>query len=503
MADSIRSYTSRVLAPWAPVIVSNRAPFEPHGRGAFRKGAGGVATALLSMAQSTDAAWVACARTDRERDLATGVDDEIRIGRRGESIRMHYATPTAAQYFMYYSIVANPLLWFIQHYLWDVTYEPIIDERYERAWTEGYTRVNIQMAEVAARVARRSHKTPLIFTQDYQLYLAPRWLRHLVPEAVLQQFIHIPWPTPEYWKILPQPMRDAILDGLLANDIVGFQTTLDVRNFLMTCEENMGLRVDHRERSVLYRGGMVWVRSYPISVDAQGLEQTAESPEVKREEDRIRQWRPEKLILRVDRTDPSKNVVRGFLGYERMLRKHPELAGRVQFYAFLQPSRQDVPAYKTYLRRIHTTVSRINRELGRGGWEPIRLDLGENFRQAVAGYLNFDVLLVNSIYDGMNLVAKEGMLLNRNDGVLVLSENAGAYEEMGQHALAINPFDVDATADALYRALTMGEAERRRRIDEIRMVVRINDIERWITRQIQDVRDLVGLPRPRAFSGIG
>jgi trehalose 6-phosphate synthase len=186
-----------------------------------------------------------------------------------------------------------------------------------------------------------------------------------------------------------------------------------------------------------------------------------------------------------------------------MLKQHRELRGRVQFWAFLQPSRQDVADYRQYLRTIHRTVSQINQELGTPEWQPIRLELGENFRKAVAGYVNFDVLMVNSIYDGMNLVAKEGMLLNRQDGVLVLSENAGAYEEIGQHALGINPFDVDGTAEALYIALTLPEVERRRRREAIRHIVSTNDIDRWITRQLQDVRDLVGLPSQRAQSAIG
>jgi trehalose 6-phosphate synthase len=347
-------------------------------------------------------------------------------------------------------------------------------------------------------VARRSQRTPLVMTQDYQLYLAPRVIRDKVPDAALQQFVHIPWPTPQYWKILPQPMRDAIVDGLLANDVVGFQSSLDVRNFLLTCEENMGVRVDHRERAVLYKGRVVWVRSYPISIDVSAMEQLAASAAVRKEEDAIQGWRPEKLIVRVDRTDPSKNIVRGFLAYEKMLRQHPELRRTVQFWAFLQPSRQDVPAYRDYLARIRRTAERINAEQGRKGWEPVRLELGENMRRAAAAYRNFDVLLVNPIYDGMNLVAKEGMLVNQQDGVLVLSENAGSHEELGDQAITVNPFDVDLTAEALYEALQMPVEERRRRGQMVRRIVRSNDINRWVSLQIRDLRDLVRPPTAQA-----
>jgi trehalose 6-phosphate synthase len=193
----------------------------------------------------------------------------------------------------------------------------------------------------------------------------------------------------------------------------------------------------------------------------------------------------------VDRTDPSKNIVRGFLAYARLLRSHPELKRRVQFYAFLQPSRQDIAEYRAYLRSIRSTADRINEEHGLPGWVPIRLELGENLRRAVAAYREFDVLLVNPIYDGMNLVAKEGMMVNQRNGMLVLSENAGSHEELGEWAVSVNPFDVDATAEALYAALTAPEASRRSLGDSIRKRVRVHDIGRWLSLQIRDLRDLV------------
>ena len=216
------------------------------------------------------------------------------------------------------------------------------------------------------------------------------------------------------------------------------------------------------------------------------------------EERKLRDWRPEHLIVRIDRTDPSKNIVRGFLAYEKLLDYHPELKGHVQFWAFLQPSRQDVAVYRDYLRLIRSTAHRINRRYGGGGWSPIRLDFGESVRKAMAALRNFDVLLVNPVYDGLNLVSKEGALVNRNNGVIVLSENAGSHEELHPHVLSVNPFDIEATADAIYRGLVMGVEEKRRRNEGARDVVRTNDISRWISRQVQDIRDLVGTPGMRA-----
>jgi len=163
----------------------------------------------------------------------------------------------------------------------------------------------------------------------------------------------------------------------------------------------------------------------------------------------------------------------------------------VQFWAFLQPSRQDVAIYSRYLRQIRQTAGRINSELGSDEWQPIRLEIAESERKAIAALKNYDVLLVNPVYDGMNLVVKEGALVNQVDGVIVLSENAGAHEELRGHVLSVNPFDVEATAGALYAGLTM-DAERRRQMNaEARAVVRASDIARWISNQVQDLRDLV------------
>jgi trehalose 6-phosphate synthase len=489
---SIRRYTSRVLAPWSPIVASNRAPFEPGPRGTMRRGSGGLVSALLTVAEATSAAWVACARTPAERERAATGTVAVAPGGEG-SIQVHYANPNPDAYRRYYSVIANPLLWFLHHYLWGLIDEPLIDDGIWAAWDRGYVAVNRLMAEKVVDVARRARRRPLVMTQDYQLYLAPREVRRMLPEATLQQFIHIPWPTPTYWKVLPGRMRDAILEGLLANDVVGFQSTLDVRNFLMSCEELLSLRVDHRERAVLYDGRVVWVRPYPISIDVPAIERLATSPGVAHELEELRVNRPQKLIVRVDRTDPSKNIVRGFLAYELLLRRHPELHRTVQFFAFLQPSRQDIAAYRDYLGAITRTAAKINARFGQRGWTPVRLELAENLRRAVAAYRDFDVLLVNPIYDGMNLVAKEAMMVNERSGALVLSENAGAHEELGEWAISINPFDVGATADALHAALHMPEAARRANSDAIRQWVRANDISRWLSLQIRDLRDLVPL----------
>ena len=482
-------------------MVANRAPLSLQRADPIRgtpeklvRGTGGLVTAMSSLAIATDAVWIAAARNEDDRALASRSTDGLPALLEAEDetrYRVSFIVPDAEAYDLYYNVISNPLLWFIQHYLWDLGREPVLDASTERAWRDGYQRVNAMFAERIVEVAGQSDLPPLVLVQDYQLYSVPQMVRSALPGVRLQQFVHIPWPTPQYWKILPRPIRDGILTGILGNDIIGFQTRRDVRNFLLTCEENMGLAVDYREQTVFHEGRAIWVRNYPISVDIGEFERLAEHPDTLREEEQIQAWRPEFLILRVDRTDLSKNIVRGFLAFERMLETHHELHGRVQFWAYLQETRQDIDDYRAYLGSIVTVAARINRRFSSRGWMPIRLEVDENIHKAVAGYKSFDVLLVNPIYDGMNLVAKEGVFVNRRNGVLVLSENAGSHEELGDLALTINPFDVDATAEALYMGLIMDLRERKARAERIRDTVRANDITRWITTQLQDLRELI------------
>src|SRR6266581_1674108 len=298
-AASLRAYVMRTLPDCSPIVVSNRAPHEPKPEGGFRRGAGGVITGLLTLADAMSADWVACARNDAEREIANASRGPLSVPLLQAKAQLHYATPTREQYEMYYSTFANPVLWFIQHYLWDLGNEPVVDDRIHQAWAEGYVQVNFQMAEKVIELAQKAPNPPLVLVHDYQLYLVPRLVREAVPNALIQHFIHVPWPTPQYWKVLPQHMRDPILQGVLGCDVVGFQSSLDVRNFLLTCEENMGLKVDERERAVVFDGRVVYARHYPISIDVGTTMRLASSRGVKRQEDEIASWRPPRLIVRI------------------------------------------------------------------------------------------------------------------------------------------------------------------------------------------------------------
>ena len=445
---AIEQYARRLLKDFHPIIAANRAPVDVVARDGqapvFSRGAGGLVTGLSSLAQATGAVWVAAARGEAETQLRLDDEGEPMIVETSDGGRFQVSWVSAPRlvYDMYYNTISNPLLWFVQHYLWNLAEAPVLDDSTHRAWNEGYRRVNQLFAQQVVREARRGRKRPLVLSHDYHLYLVPRLVRRELADAVLQHFVHIPWPTPQYWKVLPQYMRDEIMDGLLAADIIGLQTHSDVRNFLLTCEENMGLPVDFRQQTAFYRGRTVWVRRYPISIDVREFERSAASPGVERAEREILRWRPEQLIYRVDRMDLSKNIVRGFYAYERLLQAHPEWRRRVIFWAMLQKTRQNVPEYREYARQVIQVARVINSRLTVDDWQPIRLELREDMNRAVAGYKQFDVLLVNPLYDGMNLVAKEGITVNRRGGALVLSENAGTHEELGEWAITINPFDV-------------------------------------------------------------
>jgi trehalose 6-phosphate synthase len=429
-----------------------------------RRGGGGLVTALRSLVQYHDVTWLASAITEEDRAVAGETFAETAAD--GSPYKLRLVAHDRQAYDWYYNVVANPMLWFVQHSLWELPYSPKIDAAFHRAWAEGYVAVN---ASFAAAVDAELERTPdaAVFFHDYHLYLAPRMVRERRPDAALMHFVHIPWPQPDYWSVFPKEARCAIHDGLIANDIIGFHTERWRRNFIYSVRELLGEDVTAKTVTA------------PISVDAAEFAELAQSDAVLRAEQEILAARPEKLIVRVDRTDPSKNIVRGFRAFELYLDARPEMHRRVGMLALLDPSRQDIPEYAEYLGAIQREARRVNDRFQQSGWRPIDLQIADDFAKSVAAYKQFDVLLVNAIFDGMNLVAKEAPLINECDGVVVLSENAGAHAELGEWALTVNPFDVEGQAEAIEIALAMDAAERRGRLDAIRAHVREHDLNRW------------------------
>jgi trehalose 6-phosphate synthase len=474
------------------IIVSNRGPVSyavgMDGQVQARRGGGGLVTALRSLVTHHDVTWIASVMSEGDRVVSErhgGAAFEEQA-RDGSTFRLRLVWHPLQAYDWYYNVVANPVLWFAQHYLWGLAESPDWDQGLHNAWENGYCAVNRNFANVVVdELAQQPDAT--VFFHDYHLYVAPRLVRREAPDATLAHFVHIPWPQPDYWRVLPEEIRRAVHDGILANDVVGFHTARWRLNFLRSCADILGAEVDLAANETRHDGRATRVTARPISVDVQEFDDLARSETVLSEERTIVEHRPEFLVLRVDRTDPSKNVVRGLRAYELFLEAHPELHGRVQMLAFLDPSRQDIPEYAEYLAAIQRAARTVNDRFQTVEWTPLDLQIADNFAQSVAAYKQYDVLLVNAIFDGMNLVAKEAPLVNERDGVLILSENTGAHEQLGEWALTVNPFDVSAQAVAIHEALFMPAEERRRRLEAIRGAVVEHDITRWIAEQLEDL----------------
>jgi trehalose 6-phosphate synthase len=498
------------------VLLSHRGPVSfrrVRGQRRVSRGGGGLVTALMGLAGSLgdDAVWVCAAATAEDRKVVEEYGDRpVRIALaaaphivgEGEAaddpiVTTRMVAVDKRRHDEFYGVIANPLLWFVQHGLYGQAEQPILTSREHTAYTRGYLSVNRKFADaVIAQVKQltaATGKDPIVLLQDYHFYLVAKRVRAACPGVTITHFVHIPWPGPNEWRVLPPEVREQLLRGLLGCDIVSFHTRRFARNFLLCCQEVLGLDIDLRAMAVDVEDRRVQVRYYPISVDPPSLEQLAKTRPVARHRSRLAaayQGDDRQLVLRVDRTDPSKNIVRGFRAFDVLLTDHPELHGRVTFYALLQPSRQDVPEYSDYIGAIGSVVAEVNARHTGDGWQPIVLQMENDMSLAVAAYSLADVLLVNAVNDGMNLVAKEMPLVNRRDGVLVLSENTGAHEELGPYAVTVHPFDVQQQAEALYEALTLPAEERHRMLAGAVDVVRRHDVHHWLAAQLADIAAL-------------
>jgi trehalose 6-phosphate synthase len=475
------------------VLVSNRGPVTFQDDGSAKRGTGGLVTALTGLASHRDAIWIASALTEGDAERAREAGSEpftVHSPAGGEyQVRLVVSDPDA--YDRFYNIFANPMLWFIQHYLWDLSNAPDVRRHEVEAFEYGYNVVNEDLAQAVVE-AIEGQDEPVVMVHDYHLYTLPALVRRARPDVFLHHFIHIPWTQSDAWRVLPNRIREEIYAGLLANDIIGFHTSSYRLNFLQCCRDLMDLEVDFRQGIVRYEDREVWVRSYPLPIDEKAITSLAASDGVRHHEQELLRRRREHLVLRVDRADLSKNVLRGFSAFDLFLEQHPEFRENVTFIAQLMPSRTDVPEYAEYLERIEALVAVVNHRHGTPDWMPINLKLRDDLEEAVAAYKHYDVLLVNAMFDGMNLVAKEGPMVNERDGVSILSENTGAHEELGEYALSVNPFDIQETADSIHAALTMRDSERARRLAGLQEVITARDPGDWIDEQLADIRKKAG-----------
>ena len=423
------------------LVVSNRGPisFVRDSSGAVRpkRGAGGLVVTLGPGVERDGALWLAAATSEEDREGAAA--GEVDSG----GFRFAPVVIDPADYASYYDVVANQTLWFCLHGLWDRPRRPRFDRHWWGAW-ERYRAVNAAFATAADEAAGDG---ATVLVQDYQLALVPAMLAARRPDLRISAFLHTPWCSPQELATLPDDVAAEIVSGLAGGGSCGFHTRRWADAFAECA------------RAVTGSEPATFVA--PAATDVEDLRKVAASAECARALTELEQQVGDRhVIARVDRIEPSKNVLRGFWAFEEMIETNPGLRGRVVFAAMVYPSRTGLAEYQAYGQEVLALAARINERWGDGDWTPILLDPHDDYPRSVAALRRYDALLVNPVRDGLNLVAKEGPLVNERDGVLVLSREAGAWAEMGPAALGVNPFDVSGTARALERAVTLPAAER-------------------------------------------
>jgi len=461
---SARSAGGRVL------IASNRGPLSftagDNGQLTARRGGGGMVSGLSTVAGEGDVLWVCAALSEADRAAARDAPGG-RLGLDGTPggagvrlLDIGEATFDAA-----YNAVANSALWFIHHLLYDTPNRPAFGTDFRRDW-ESFRSYNAAFAEALAADAGPADSQPpaRAVVQDYHLSLVPRMLAELRPDIRIAHFSHTPWAPPDYYRILPDQAARELLEGILGADHAGFLSQRWADSFLDCCAGILGASVDRAARRGSYRGHVTSVAVHPLGVDADELIARAAEPDVQARLAALTKTAGRtRVIVRVDRTELSKNIVRGLAAYRELLITRPQWRGQVTHVAFAYPSRTDLPEYRAYTAHVQRLASEINEEFGTADWQPLILEVVDDYARSLAAYRIADVAVVNPIRDGMNLVAKEIPIVSDHGCVLVLSREAGAADELGSEALLVNPYDVAATAEALHEALSMTAAERIRR----------------------------------------
>jgi trehalose 6-phosphate synthase len=473
------------------VIVANRGPNDfvwDGGAWVTRTATGGLVSMLTPLARRSNVAWFCCvseppdAEQARQGLYTTAADQTDR--------RLHVVpVPLPAEtYHAYYGQISNEVLWMLQHRVIGNGGFEYLDLARHQAWGR-YLEAN---ARLASAIARSGRQPSALLVQDYHLYPLPGLLRGAYPDTPILHFTHIPFPDPPVLRLIPDAWRRTILQGMLGADVVGMQTPMDVHSFLSCCEELLDVEVNHECQEVrLPDGRTVRVRAYAASVEPRALHRTMRSAEVAAAHTRLDPERANyKTIIRVDRLDPSKNQQVGFLAFARLLEMRPDLCGRVRCLAFMVPSRTDLSVYRAYRDSVYETIDAINaRYADACGGATIRVFYTNDRDQALAAMQRCDVLLINSLQDGMNLVAKEWAVVTegQDPGVLIVSETAGVAADAADSALLISPLDVEGTARAMADALDMPPAERRARHRRFLDRVKRWSARDWLNAQLTDL----------------
>jgi trehalose 6-phosphate synthase len=462
------------------VLVSNRGPVsfvERDGGFDTKRGAGGLAGALDPVARrlGEDATWIAAATSSGDRKaLAAGAADGLEA-ELGYPVYLLDIDPDV--YSSYYDVVSNRMLWFANHCLWDEIDIESFGDRELDAWTSAYEPVNARFARAAAEVAGRD---ALVLFQDYHLATAPGHLRRLRPKQTIFHFTHSSFCGPRGLDRLPEKIASAVVEGMLGSDLVGFHVPQWAEGFISSCEQ-VGADTDRAAGRVELDGKVSWVRTYPIPIDAAELRERASGQAARTWAARLRG--EGRILVRADRMEPSKNIVRGFEAFGLFKDQHPDAAD-VRFIACLYPSRQSMPEYRAYADAVEAAAERVNARHPKS----VELFMEDDFDRTLAALTLYDALLVNPLMDGMNLVAKEGAALNQRAGVLVLSRGAGSYDELGEDAVTLDdPRDVQATADALHRAFSMDSERRHALARRLKRKATDRMPDGWINAQLEDL----------------
>jgi trehalose 6-phosphate synthase len=475
------------------LVASNRGPvsfgFAENGSLTARRGGGGVVSGLTSglAAAAADGGvlWLCAAITDADREAA-------RRGERADSgpgeapVRM--IDIPEDMFDAAYNGIANSVLWFVHHLLFDTPNQPRFDAEFRRDWA-AYVAYNKVFADALADEYATGTR---VLIQDYHLALAPRLLRDRHPGARIAHFEHTPWAPPDYYRLLPDDVAAAILDGMLGADHAGFLAERWAEAFLDCCEAVLGAEVSRRgggAGQVSHRGRVTNVAVHPLGVDGEALRARGQEADVRAAAEVIAELAAgRQLIVRVDRTELSKNIVRGLAAYRELLASRPQWHGRVMHLAFAYPSRSGLAEYRDYTARVHELAGEINAEFGTPDWRPLVVEVKDDYPRSLAACGLADVLLVNPTRDGMNLVAEEGPILSERGCALVLSREAGAAALIGAEALLVNPYDVSATAEALHTALCMPPGERSRRAAAMASAASARAPRYWLAEQLDALR---------------
>ncbi len=432
-----------------------------------RRGGGGLVSGLSAIGSEADALWVCAALGDGDREAVRRGVGEPGVLMLDIDESVHHDA---------YNGIANSVLWFVHHLLYQTPLEPVFDEHFRRQWSS-YESYNRAFAEA---LAGRAGRGAAVLVQDYHLALVPGMLRELRPDLRIGHFSHTPWAPVDYFRMLPDDIAEQLLRGLLGADRTCFLTRRWADAFTTCCTELLG--------PDSLSGTRIGVHG--LGADADFLRKRSHEADVDERMATLReQIGPDrKAVVRVDRTELSKNIVRGLLAYRHLLATRPEWRERVVHVAFAYPSRQDLAVYRDYTAEVQRVADEINSTFGTDGWTPVVLHVKDDFARSLGAYRLADVALVNPIRDGMNLVAKEIPVVSDDGCALVLSREAGAYEELGDDAVTVNPYDVTGTADALHEALTMPHDERARRTERLAAAATALPPQQWFLDQLEALR---------------